>query len=81
MTSTATDYIRAYRAEFSATDGTTFTPFAPVVMGTGSANLTITFPAATTMKAIKIYQTGMVVAPSTSWWAINEITLVGCVQQ
>jgi hypothetical protein len=80
MTTDATDYMRAYRVEYSATDGTTFTAFNPAVMGTGQTNLTITFPA-TTMKAIKVYQTGMVAAPATSWWSIHEITLTGCTPQ
>jgi hypothetical protein len=76
----ANDAMRAYRVEYSATDGTTFVPFNPVVQGTGNANLTINFPA-TTMKAIKVYQTGMQPAGVTSWWSIHEITLVGCQQQ
>jgi len=77
----AADGAKAYKAEYS-TDGTTFVAFAPAVAGTGGlASLPINFPAATLMRAIKITQTGMTVAPATSWWSINEITLNGCVDQ
>ena len=77
----AADGAKAYKAEYS-TDGTTFVAFAPAVAGTGGlASLPINFPAATLMKALKITQTGATVAPATSWWSINEITLNGCIDQ
>ena len=77
----ATDAATAYKAEYS-TDGTTFVAFAPPVAGTGGvASIPITFPSATIMTAVKITQTGVVVAPATSWWSISELTLTGCVDQ
>jgi hypothetical protein len=79
LTTSAGDGAKSYQAQYS-TDGTTFVAFAPPIAGTGADNLTISFPA-TVMTAIKITQTGAVVAPATSWWSINEITLVGCVDQ
>jgi hypothetical protein len=79
-TATAADAAKAYKAEYS-TDGTNFVAFNPAVMGTGGVSpLAVTFPV-TTMKAIKITQTGATVAPATSWWSIAEITLTGCVDQ
>jgi hypothetical protein len=80
VTTDMTDYARAYRLEYAAADETTFVAFNPIVAGTGAVNLAITFPA-TTMMALKFFQTGMVAAPSTSWWGIHEITVTGCVPQ
>ena len=77
VTSNGGDGAKAYKLEYS-TDGTTFVAFNPAVAGTGSDNITITFPA-TVMKAIRMTQTGAVVAPATNWWSIFEITFAGCV--
>jgi hypothetical protein len=79
VTTSVGDGAKAYQLQYSP-DGTNFTLFTPTVAGTGGDNLMIPFPA-TVMKAIKMIQTGMVVAPATSWWSINEITLNGCVDQ
>jgi hypothetical protein len=79
MTTSAGDGAKAYQLQYS-TNGTTFTPFTPDVAGTGGDNITITFPA-TSMRAIKIIQTGKVTGTATSWWSIHEITVAGCVDQ
>jgi hypothetical protein len=67
------DGIAAYRIEYS-TDGTTFRGFMPPVTGTGSDDVTIQFPA-TTMRAVRIIQTG---EKSAGWWSIHELTALGC---
>jgi hypothetical protein len=59
-----------------STDRTTFVAFAPAVAGTGGlASIPLNFPAATIAQTLKITQGGAVVAPATSWWAVNEIAL------
>jgi hypothetical protein len=74
----ATDSAKAYKVEYS-TDATNFVPFNPAVQGVGGVSpLTITFPSATLLQALKITQTGMAIAPDVSWWSISEITLTGC---
>jgi hypothetical protein len=79
MTTTGGDGAKAYRLEYS-TDGTTFTVFTPAIAAVGGDNLMIPFPA-TTLKAIKMVQTGMAVAPAINWWSIHEITFTGCTPQ
>lgn len=74
-TATAGDAPAMYDAQYS-TDGTTYMEFTPAVTGAGAATTAITFPA-TTMKAIKIKQTG---TTTMAWWSINEITLTGCMK-
>jgi hypothetical protein len=69
----ATDYPVAYHVEYS-TDGATFMSFAPDLAGPGVATLLVTFPARTTMRALRITQTGV----GTHWWSIYEMTVVGC---
>jgi hypothetical protein len=66
-----------YDVQYSP-DGTTFMEFTPAVTGAGSDLLTITFPAPQAMKAVRVKQTGMVMAPATSWWSIYEFTVTGC---
>jgi hypothetical protein len=74
-----------YAVEYS-TDGASFVSFAPPLVGSGSEallipstdafgsnKLSIPFPA-TTMKAVKIKQTGT----TGSWWSIREFTVDGC---
>jgi enoyl reductase-like protein len=72
----ATDFAVMYKLEYS-TDGTTFMAFNPAVTGAGTAELSITFPK-TTMKAVKLSQTGAQPTGTTSWWSIHEIALTGC---
>jgi len=75
------DAAKAYKVEYS-NDTVNYVAFNPAVMGTGGVSpLNITFPANTMLRAIKITQTGAVVAPATSWWSITDITLTGCVDQ
>jgi F5/8 type C domain len=76
----AGDSAKAYAVQYS-TDGTTFMAFTPAVAGTGGTiTITIAFPAATVVRAVKITQTGKTVAPATSWWSISELTPTNCVQ-
>jgi hypothetical protein len=63
----------SYTARYS-TDGTTFSAFNPAVGGVGSIDVVVTF-AATTMKALRIDQTGV----KDKWWSIHELTTTGCV--
>jgi hypothetical protein len=77
----ATDAAKAYKVEYS-TDTMNYVAFNPAVAGTGGVSpQNIAFPTGSVLRAIKITQTGAVVAPATSWWSINEITLTGCVDQ
>ena len=69
----ATDFPNMYLVE-SSTDGTTFTGFTPPVAGPGSTTLTIPFPGRTTLRAVRVTQTGK----STHWWSINEMNVTGC---
>jgi hypothetical protein len=79
LTTPASDAAKGYKVEYSI-DGINYQAFNPAVAGVGGASpLDITFPAPTLLKAIKITQTGAVVAPATSWWSISEITPIGCV--
>jgi hypothetical protein len=75
-TASPKDFPIMYKAEYS-TDGTTYVGFTPAVTGAGAITTAITFPK-TSMRSIKISQTGMVTAPATSWWSIHEITVQGC---
>ena len=59
----------------SSLDGANFTYFNPGAQGTGSDNLTVTFPAATKLLAVRITQTGV---KKTNWWSIHELTVKGC---
>ena len=63
-----------YRVEYS-TDGLTFQAFTPDVTGAGTRNLSIPFPAATTMQALRITQTG---SKLVSWWSVVELDLFDC---
>jgi hypothetical protein len=72
-----TDATTAYLAEYSM-DGTTFFGWCPALAGPGGGATTdIVFPAAITVKAIRITETGPA-ADAKSWWSINEVTLDGC---
>jgi len=64
----------SYLVEYSL-DGANFSYFAPGAMGAGSDNLTVTFPAATKLLALRITQTGV---KKTNWWSIHELTVMGC---
>jgi hypothetical protein len=65
----------AYLVE-SSLDGANFSYFIPSAAGPGSDNLTVTFPAATKLRALRITQTGV---KKTNWWSIHELTVEGCV--
>jgi F5/8 type C domain-containing protein len=65
----------AYLVE-SSLDGANFSYFMPSAAGPGSDNLTVTFPAATKLRALRITQTGV---KKTNWWSIHELTVKGCV--
>jgi F5/8 type C domain len=65
----------AYLVE-SSLDGANFSFFMPSAAGPGSDNLTVTFPAATKLRALRITQTGV---KKTNWWSIHELTVKGCV--
>ncbi len=65
----------AYLVE-SSLDGANFSYFVPSAAGPGSDNLTVTFPAATKLRALRITQTGV---KKTNWWSIHELTVKGCV--
>jgi hypothetical protein len=73
-TSKAGDGAAAIRIQYAAT-GTIFTDFTPAVSSAGGDDLTIIFPATTSMKALRITQTGMKTGP---WWSIHELTLSAC---
>ncbi|HEX4403531.1 MAG TPA: discoidin domain-containing protein, partial [Polyangia bacterium] len=60
----------------SSLDGANFSYFVPSAAGPGSDNLTVTFPAATKLRALRITQTGV---KKTNWWSIHELTVKGCV--
>jgi hypothetical protein len=60
----------------SSLDGAKFSFFMPSAAGPGSDNLTVTFPAATKLRALRITQTGV---KKTNWWSIHELTVKGCV--
>jgi hypothetical protein len=73
----ATDATTSYVAEYSM-DGVTFFGWCPALAGPGGGATTdIVFPAAITVKALRISQTGQV-ADGHSWWSIQEVTLDGC---
>ena len=59
----------------SSLDGANFSYFMPSAAGAGSDNLTVTFPAPTTLRAVRITQTGV---KKTNWWSIWELTVKGC---
>jgi hypothetical protein len=59
----------------SSLDGANFSYFTPSAAGAGSDNLTVTFPAPTTLRAVRITQTGV---KKTNWWSIWELTVKGC---
>ena len=59
----------------SSLDGANFSYFTPSAVGAGSDNLTVTFPAPTTLHAVRITQTGV---KKTNWWSIWELTVKGC---
>jgi hypothetical protein len=59
----------------SSLDGANFSFFTPSAAGPGSDNLTVTFPAATKLRALRITQTGV---KKTNWWSIHELTVLGC---
>jgi hypothetical protein len=73
VTTVADDGPAAYRVEHSD-DGVTFSGFNPPVTGAGSDMLTIQFPVATTMRAVRVIQTG----GKTRGWSINELSTIGC---
>ncbi|HEX3696169.1 MAG TPA: hypothetical protein VH374_12365 [Polyangia bacterium] len=73
ITTVADDGPAGYRIEHSD-DGVVFTGFNPPVAGTGSDVLTIQFPVATTMHAVRVVQT----AGKTHGWCINEFSTIGC---
>ena len=60
----------------SSLDGANFSYFMPSAAGLGSDNLTVTFPSATKLRAMRITQTGV---KKTNWWSIHELTVKGCV--
>jgi hypothetical protein len=66
----------AYDVSFSE-DGQTFFEFWPPSSGPGSADLTISFPR-TTMRALKVTQTGAQPPGVASWWSIHELTVSDC---
>ena len=68
-----TDFPVMYRVE-SSTDGLTFVGFTPPVEGPGLTTLNLPFPARTTLRAVRVTQTGT----GTHWWSINEMNVVGC---
>jgi F5/8 type C domain-containing protein len=72
-----TDATTSYLAEYSL-DGTTFQGWCPALTGPGGPNSVtdIVFPAAISVKAIRISQTGTTL--DGSWWSIQEVTLDGC---
>jgi hypothetical protein len=72
FTSALGDGPASYAAEY-ATTGTDFVAFSPPVAGTGSDNLSISFPARA-MTAVRVTQTGS----KAWWWSIHELTLLGC---
>jgi hypothetical protein len=59
----------------SSLDGANFSYFNPGAQGVGSDNLTVMFPAATKLLAVRITQTGV---KMTNWWSIHELTVKGC---
>jgi hypothetical protein len=65
----------AYLVEWSL-DAANFSYFMPSAAGPGSDNLTVTFPGATKLRAMRITQTGV---KKTNWWSIHELTVKGCV--
>jgi hypothetical protein len=69
----STDFPAMYLVEYS-TDGTTFMGFSPAISGPGATTLIIPFPGRTTLRAVRITQTGT--APH--WWSINELNVAGC---
>jgi hypothetical protein len=74
FTNRAGDGPAAYLVEYS-TDGAAFGPFTPPVAGPGSDDLTIALPSATSMRALRITQTG---AKDVNWWSINELDVSDC---
>jgi len=72
FTSAVGDGPASYEVEY-ATTGTNVVAFSPPVTGTGSDNLTISFPVRA-MTAIRVTQTGS----KPWWWSIHELTLIGC---
>jgi hypothetical protein len=80
-TASATDFPRGYLVEYS-TDGTTFMPVMAAdggsLTGVGAVVTTIAFPAPVSLLAVRVTQTGVVVAPATSWWSIHEFTVTNC---
>jgi hypothetical protein len=75
VSATSGDAPTEYEALYSL-EGTTFMPFAPPVTGVGAPTTSIAFPP-TTLKAIKIKQTGV---NANAWWSINELTVTGCMR-
>ncbi len=70
------DATTSYLAEYSL-DGTTFQGWCPPLAGPGAGAITdIVFPAAISVKAIRITQTG--VSAAASWWSLDEVTLDNC---
>jgi hypothetical protein len=69
----ATDFPVAYLVEY-ATDGTTFLGFTPPLAGAGTTQLAIAFPQPTSLRAVRVTQTGK----GMHWWSINELTVTGC---
>lgn len=72
FTSALGDGPASYEVEY-ATTGTNFVAFNPPVAGTGSDDLSISFPARA-MNAVRVTQTGS----KPWWWSIHELTLLGC---
>jgi hypothetical protein len=68
-----TDAPNMYHVEY-ATDGVTFQDFVPALAGPGTTTLLIPFPARTSLRAVRVTQTGT----WPHWWSINELTVVGC---
>jgi hypothetical protein len=68
-----TDFPVGYLVEHSA-DGTTFVPFTPSLAGAGMQTMSIMFPMATPLRAVRITQTGK----GTYWWSISELGVLDC---
>jgi hypothetical protein len=72
------DVATSYLVEYSL-DGTTFQTWCPPVAGMGDANTginDIAFPARTTVKALRVTQTGT--SAAAKWWSLQEVTVDGC---
>jgi hypothetical protein len=65
-----------YKAEFAVGAGTVFSAFQAPVAGAGSDDLMVTFPQPTTLRALRVTQTG---TKSANWWSIHEFTVQDCV--